>query len=150
MPGRGPAPKAPEQRRRRNNPERGEWTDLPEVDKPVLPDLPKRKSSEDDPVGKWHARTRAAWVAWRKDPATTQYGPAEIASAIELAYVFDAAVRGKEKMSEVRLREDRLGLSSKGKRDLRWRAPTETVAANDVPDEEAKPLTPVRRLRAVG
>lgn len=148
MPGHGPAPKAAEQRRRRNLPERGEWTDLPDVEKPILPDLPKRKPSEDDPVGKWHARTRAAWSAWRKDPATTQYGPAEVASAIELAWVFDAAVRGREKMSEVRLREDRLGLSSKGKRDLRWRAPTETVAQEE--PAEQKPLAPVRRLRAVG
>jgi hypothetical protein len=148
---RGPDPKPPEQRRRRNKPERGEWVELPAVNpkRRVLPALPKRRPSEEDPRGKWHARTRAAWKAWRDDPATTQYGPAEVASAIELAWIHDTSVRENERLaSEVRAREDRLGLSSKGKRDLRWRAPTETVAQEEPPDD-GEQLAPVRRLRAV-
>jgi hypothetical protein len=147
---RGPDPKPAEQRRRRNKPERGEWVELPAVDpkKPILPELPKRKPSEEDPAGKWHPRTRAVWKAWREDPAATQYGPAEIASAIELAWIHDRSVRENERLvNEVRAREDRLGLSSKGKRDLRWRAPTET-AAGEEPEDEAE-LAPVTRLRAV-
>lgn len=143
MAGRGPAPKPPEQRRRRNKPERGEWTDLPVVVEPVLPEIPSRARG----TGRWHPRTVRAWAAWRLDPATTQYGPAEISAAEELAFVHHDACCGDEKMSEVRLRMDALGLSAKGKRDLRWRAPTETAITE--PGEEQPKLAPVRRLRAV-
>jgi hypothetical protein len=118
MAGRGPAPKDPSQRRRGQAPGRGEWVDLPPLEKPVLPDLP--------PLGgrrKWSTRTLASWDAWRVDPATALYGPAEIAAAVELAYVMESMVRGEENAAEVRLRADGLGLTAKGKRDLRWRAP---------------------------
>jgi hypothetical protein len=112
----GPAPKDPSQRRRRNAPARGEWVDLPELDKPVLPDLPE---------GDWSKRTEDAWSRWRSDPATTQYSPAAISQAINLLYLYEGWVRGDEKYSEVRLTMDGLGLTPKGKRDLRWRAPEE-------------------------
>jgi hypothetical protein len=69
----------------------------------------------------WSARTLAAWEAWAADPVTGEYGPAEIAAAVELAYVMEDFVRGIERPNEVRLRMDGLGLTPKGKRDLRWR-----------------------------
>ena len=118
MAGRGPAPKPKEQRRNKSAPQRGEWVDLVPLTEPVLPELPDWPS---DSGRCWHPRTLATWSAWRDDPATSQYGPAEIAAAVELAYVHDAFVRGDEKAAEVRLRMDGLGLTSKGKRDLRWR-----------------------------
>lgn len=114
----GPAPKDPSQRRRRNAPARGEWVDLPELDKPVLPDLPD---------GDWSERTKDAWTRWRSDPATTQYSSAAISQAINLLYLYEGWVQGDEKYSEVRLTMDGLGLTPKGKRDLRWRAPQETT-----------------------
>jgi hypothetical protein len=142
MAGRGPAPKPKEQRRNRHVPSRGEWVDLPAVTVPVLPELPKRKRGS----GPWHPRTVAVWAAWRQDPASTQYGPAEIAAAIELAWLFEDNVRGERSApaSEVRQRMQALGLDAKGKRDLRWRtvAETETIAAQPK-------LAEVRRLRAV-
>lgn len=145
MAGRGPAPKDPAQRRRRNQPTRGEWVDLPALAKPVLPaKLPARGRG----AGNWSARTRAAWKAWREDPATGMYGPAELAAAIELAWLFEEAVRGKEKQSEVRLRMDGLGLTPKGKRDLRWRPPSERAEPDAAPDDAA-PTATVHRLRAV-
>jgi hypothetical protein len=49
------------------------------------------------------------------------HGPAEIAAAVELAYVMEEYVRGIERPNEVRLRMDGLGLTPKGKRDLRYR-----------------------------
>jgi hypothetical protein len=140
MAGRGPAPKDPGQRRRRNEPARGEWVELEALKGPVLPLLPKRGKGE----GSWSPRTRAVWAAWRADPATSQYGPAEVAAAVELAWIFEAAVRGEERASEVRLRMDGLGLSAKGKRDLRWRSPTEQK-----PSAAPVRLAEVRRLRAV-
>ena len=124
----GPAPA--ETRRRRNVPARGEWIDLPALDEPILPDLPRRAKG----AGAWSARTKAMWSGWRQDRATTQYGPGTIALAIQLAYLFEDYVRGNEKFSEVRLVMDGLGLTEKGKRDLRWRVPS---------DEE--PATPQRQ-----
>lgn len=143
----GPPPKDRDQRRRQNEPARGEWIDLSAVDldAPVLPELPKRPRG----TGKWHPRVVAAWAAWRSDPATTQYGPAEVAAAVELAWVMDDMVRGGAAtlVSAVQRRSDGLGLTAKGKRDLRWRPPI----SSEEPAETEKP-TPGdtrRRLRAV-
>jgi hypothetical protein len=113
----GPAPIDPARRRRRNAPGRGEWTDLPHLDVPVLPALPR---------GRWHPRTRRLWSAWCADPVTGTYGPADVAAAVELAYLVDHVAHGRERLwPEARLRMDGLGLTPKGRRDLRLRAPTE-------------------------
>jgi hypothetical protein len=148
MPGHGPPPKPPEQRRRRNAPERGDWIDLPPVTEPILPELPKRPRG----TGRWHPRTVAAWTAWRQDPATTQYGPAEIAAAVELAWVMDDMVRSGQAtlVTAVQRRMDTLGLTAKGKRDLRWRPPTEQPAAAAAPPPAPKAAGKGRgHLRAV-
>lgn len=133
MAGAGPAPA--ETRRRKNTPARGEWIDLPALDEPILPDLPRRAKG----AGAWSARTKAMWSGWRQDRATTQYGPGTIALAIQLAYLFEDYVRGNEKFSEVRLVMDGLGLTEKGKRDLRWR----------VARDEEQGTIPRRRVSAV-
>lgn len=152
MAGRGPAPKPEGQRRRQNVPERGEWADLPPLEAPVLPEL---DSSRD-----WHPRTTALWDAWRVDPASGMFGPAEIAAAVELAWLVDefatgnVRVEGEDRQAarervtpaELRLRMDGLGLTAKGKRDLRWRSTAEHAPA-DAPED--KPLADVHRLRAV-
>jgi len=135
----GPVPKDPGARRRQNVPARGEWVDLVPLEAPVLPVLPKRARN-----AKWSERTLMAWDAWRMDPVTGQYGPADVQAALELAHVMEEYVRGREKAAEVRLRMDGLGLSPKGKRDLRWRVPGEQVAGRPV-----SPPGEVRRLRAV-
>lgn len=133
MAGRGPAPK--QNRQRRNVPMRGDWIDLPELTESVLPDLPEHD---------WSERTELAWAAWREDPATTQYGPADIQGAIELAYLYEQWVRKPSAIlaGEIRQRQDRLGLNPKGKRDLRWRVkePAEVVE---------HPAAKERKLRAV-
>lgn len=137
MAGRGPAPKEASQRRRRNEPNRGEWIDLPAtVEKPVLPTLPRRPKG----MGPWSARTRSAWNQWRKDPATTQFGEADIASALDLAHLHNAWSRGEMRLApEIRLRMDGLGLTPKGKRDLRWRVPPpgELVRLEDEREQRA-------------
>jgi hypothetical protein len=117
MAGQGPAPQ--QNRQRAGAPARGDWTTLPaEVEKPVLPALPKRRKSE----GTWSARSRRAWEAWKRDPATTQFGPADIQSAVDVIYLYEEMARGQVKLApEIRLRLDGLGLTAKGKRDLRWR-----------------------------
>lgn len=119
MAGHGPAPKAPEERASLKVPERGDWVTLLPLTKPVLPPLPRRARGE----GEWSPRTRRMWDAWRKDWVTGAYGPAEIAWAIDLAYVYEDAVRAHRPpmWAEARQWMDRLGLTMKGKRDLRLR-----------------------------
>ena len=114
---RGPVPKQRGRRARRNLPARGDWTSLAPLDKPVLPGLPKRSRGD----GAWSSRTRRVWTAWRNDSVTGAYGPADIAMAIELAYLYEDAVRDPRpaRWSEARQWMDRLGLTMKGKRDLR-------------------------------
>ena len=134
MAGRGPAPKA--NRQRRNEPARGEWVDVAPPASPVLPELPE---------GDWHPRTIAAWDAWRIDPASSQYGPAEIQGALDLLYLYDEwAKNPSTKLAgEVRQWQDRLGLNPKGKRDLRWRV-SEPAEVHEMPAPKK-----TRRLRAV-
>lgn len=127
MPGRGPAPKAPEERASSRIPERGDWLTLPPLEKPVLPALPRRSKGE----GPWSVRTNRMWSAWRRDWVTGAYGEAELAMAVELAYVYEDAVRDSKptRWAEVRQWMDRLGLTMKGKRDLRLRLAITAAAA---------------------
>lgn len=122
--GNGPAPA--ENRRRRNEPARGDWVDLEPLAKPVLPTLPKNSPFKDDdgkPIP-WPARTKAVWKAWRADPVTSQYSPSDVEYALD-AIALHAKSPGS---NEIRLRMDALGLTPKGKRDLRWRVPDQAVA----------------------
>jgi hypothetical protein len=123
----GPAPKPQDQRRRYNQPARGEWVDLEPLEGPVLPEADEN----------WSPRAKRFWAAWRQDPVTSQYGPADLAAVWDLAENF--AGMGESTQTA---RMDRLGLTPKGKRDLRWRTPAEVAAAE-------KRGTKVRRLQVV-
>jgi len=120
MPGRGPAPKDASQRRRTNTPTRGEWTEVRAPAKPVIPTLAKAAPA---PSGGWPARSKAVWESWRQDPATTVWGPGDLAAAVELIYVHAGWVElGPASLAaEIRMRSEALGLSPKGKQDRRLR-----------------------------
>ncbi len=96
---------------------RGGWRVVDPLTSPVLPPMPDRTQAE----GPWSDRARASWEGMRADPATGIFGPPEIALAIELAYLIEDAVRSPKTslLTEIRLRRDSLGLTPKGKRDLR-------------------------------
>lgn len=129
MAGRGPAPKAPGQRRRRNEPGRGEWTDLEPLAKPVL-----RVASKE-----WPEHVRVLWAEWRSDPVTAVW------SSSSRAWAWATAARWDDfAPAEQRLRADGLGLTEKGRRDLRLRLPNEIEAGGGRPQ-----LAEVHRLRAV-
>lgn len=115
MAGRGPAPKPAGQRRRRNAPARGEWIELYPLDEPVVPEAAEH----------WTPEARRRWEVWRSDPVTSLWGPADTFAARELAEHFDVF-----NPSEQRLRMDGLGLTPKGKRDLRWRVVDDEAAAD--------------------
>lgn len=112
MAGSGPAPKFPEQRRNRNEKQRGEWVDIPAhgVDVPPMPD------------GAWSARSIAAWSSWWSDPAATQWTESQFDEVVVLLALTEEFWQGNyTRANEMRLRSDGLGLTQKGKRDLRWR-----------------------------
>jgi hypothetical protein len=139
--GRGFAPKPKDQRRNRTEPARGEWVDLGPLEAPVLPEL-----------AGLHERAQTLYEAWRLDPVTSTYGPSEIAAAVELAHLTDEFATGPDPgvkfqrvaPAELRQRMDGLGLTLKGKRDLRVRLVSD---AEDAP--AAAPAADVRALRAV-
>lgn len=141
MAGQGFAPKPKEQRRNRTEPARGEWVDLPPLDVPVLPE-----------VDGLCPRAQALYDAWRADPVTSTFGPSEVAAAVELARLHDEFESGGDpelkfqrvSPSELRLRMDGLGLTLKGKRDLRVRLVSVSAEV-----ETERPGAEVRRLRAV-
>lgn len=110
----GPAPKPASERANRTLPARGEWVDVAAPERPILPELP---------AGQWSDRTVAYWRGLQADPVTSTFGSAEIAQCVELAYLHMLALDSEKvsAWSELRQREDRLGLSLKGKRDLRFR-----------------------------
>ena len=136
MAGNGPAPQAV--RRRRNEPARGEWIDLPPLAKPVLGKLPARSRGEEP----WSKRARATWEAWRSDPVSAMWSPADLAYAWDTLGLYESP---KTLPSEIRLRMDGLGLTPKGKRDLRWRI---GEAAGDVPARAPRPAAAsARRTR---
>ena len=124
MAGRGPAPKPSSQRRRHGQPLRSEWVQLEPLVDPVLP--PAKRE--------WGDNAKRAWAAWRQDPVTAQWGPADVFFAMEICRLFDELPA-----SELRLRCDNVGVTPKGKRDLRWRTPEEA--------ETIAKQAPVRRLR---
>jgi hypothetical protein len=116
MAGHGPAPA--DTRRRANEPARGDWVDLHPLDKPVLSALPR---------GKWRAETRQAWEAWRKDPVTALWSPADVSFALDTIRLHNEM--NASTANEVRLRMDGLGLTPKGKQDRRWRVVTRQAPA---------------------
>lgn len=127
---RGPLPK--EARRRRNQPARGDWVELGPLEDPVVPDLPA------DVI--WRGETRLAWAAWWSDPVSAQWSPADVAYAGDTIRLHNDWLRSQ--MGELRQRMDALGLTPKGKKDLRWRIVDETVRREE-------PASTVRRLKAV-
>jgi hypothetical protein len=146
MAGRGPAPKSPEQRRRYGQPARGEWVDLEPFEGPPIlreydPDwatsvVITEAGATEVPTGV----RRQMWEAWRRSPVTTQYGVEDIAAIEELAAQF-YALPPAQRFAMM----DKLGLTPKGKRDLRWRTPNEVKTIRKA-EEKAN----VRKLRAVG
>lgn len=126
MAGTGPPPK--ENRRRQNEPGRGDWVELPALNPAKPPRLPAA------PRGGWAAGTKLAWKAWHTDGASTMWGPADRELVRQLAYLHHDletmdATHGKASLAgEIRQRLDGLGLTMKGKQDRRWRVVRDEVS----------------------
>jgi hypothetical protein len=92
----------------------------------VEPVLPRSEAG-------WSAVAVDLWNQWREDPVTSQYGPADVAAIRELARQYDNLMP-----AEQRQRMDGLGLTPKGKRDLRWRTPAEVATIARMPAKVSK------------
>lgn len=115
----GPPPK--QQRRRRNEPAAGEWITLPEGKRPGRrPALPKAKLT---------VETKEQWAEWWASPMAWMWSAAEVPALRRLLLLveqFNTALSATgmlEAVKEIRLQEDRFGLSPKGRQQLRWRLP---------------------------
>jgi hypothetical protein len=133
MAGIGAAAKQPGQRRRYNQPLRGEWVDLPPLSEPVLPVYPAQWVGE-------QVIPRYVWDLWRQDPVTSQWTPADLAVALEMGSRYYELAD-----SERRLIQTSLGLNAKGRRDLRWRTQLEAKQQVEANAKTAQ----LRRLRLV-
>jgi len=115
----GFAPKEPDQRRNRHEPKRGEWVDIPRIGTTDVPPCPR-----DNP------ETVRAWAAWWADPASSQWTQSDVDAVHDLARLHSEFSDGKLSYAgEIRLRSDGLGLTQKGKRDLRWKVATDDAPA---------------------
>lgn len=115
MPGiNGPAPKKPDQRRRRNKPAAGDWIQLP-IDgrKGPAPTLPKDLELSTT-THKW-------WKEIWRSPMATQWTDADVPALIELAILRNRFMVGSLQFAnEVRLRSDQFGLTPEGRQKRRW------------------------------
>jgi hypothetical protein len=118
----GPTPKDRSTRRRRNVPSGGEWIDLFPLEKPILQELGDEESS---------TRARETWEAWRQDPATSQWSPADIAFASDTLTLVELNEREPRSSlaAEIRLRLDGLGLTPKGRRNFAGGWPTPRLSS---------------------
>jgi hypothetical protein len=114
--GRGPLPKPPGARARRNR-KAGEatLTVIEDLDPPTLPnDVP------------WHPETLSWWLAIWASPAASQWDDGDTAGLLRLARLVDAyssataADQLARLSAEIRLVEERFGLSPAGRARLRW------------------------------
>lgn len=134
---RGPPPKDPSQRRRRNAPAAGEWVPAEGVGwqhgaVPAPPDGVLKAS-------------RDAWAAWMGAWFASHWTPEDLPGLRTVVRLYDQVERGEfQRASELRLQMDTYGITPKGQQDRRWRRPA-----------EEKPATPTRsaprsrRLKAV-
>jgi hypothetical protein len=115
-----PVPKDPAERRNTTKPSRGEWIDIDvaSIDEPILPKNPPAPR----PFVVWGTMAIVKWRQWRLDPVTTYWTKGDIAFAVATLELYN--LPGSDwtrNASEIRLREDRLALTPRGKRDLRFR-----------------------------
>lgn len=130
MPGRGPAPKAPGQRRSRHTPRRGEWQAVPGVGWKGTP-IPK------PPVGLLPS-SRRAWAVWFGAWFAAHWDPGDVPGLWITIRLFDEVERGRfQRVGELRLWAASYGITPAGQQERRWTRPEE-------PAEPAQPGEPRR------
>jgi hypothetical protein len=128
MPGHGPAPKPPGQRRGHSAPVRGEWRAVPGVgwQHGPIPPAPQGLTDESD----------AAWAAWMRSWVAAHWTEGDLPGLRITIQLHDQVQRGKyQRAGELRLWANGYGITPSGQQDRRW-APPEPV---DAPEAVSTP-----------
>lgn len=146
MAGHGPAPKKRANRTNHHAPLRGEWVTLPALpyrgEKPTLPRV----------KGGLLESTKRVWADWWDTPMAHMWNRSDWPVLVQLLLMIDRINRSLNSsefftgyasmVTESRLLRDALGLTEKGRRDLRWELPGESG-----PESEGPHLAAVVELR---
>lgn len=132
MAGRGPAPK-PAHLRQRTNSRPVTTIEAPagEIDVPAIPNPDGRE---------WHPLTVAAWEHAWQSPMSSQWLETDVDALGRLALLWDALYNGAiNVLAEMRLQEQRFGLSPLDRSRLQWE-----VARGEEADRKRRPEPPKR------
>jgi hypothetical protein len=88
------------------------------------------------------------WELWWKSPMAHMWTEADWPALLRMILILDGHV-SIEKLREVRIQEDRLGLSPKGRQGLRWRLAPGVVVDPPPPTPKAKSPASTRSLHLV-
>ncbi|MFD7646336.1 hypothetical protein ACFV5M_01540 [Streptomyces albidoflavus] len=137
MAGRGPAPKDPSKRRRRNAVE-PETVITPddELRGPELPEGVLGVNTKTGELVEWHPRTLAWWQTWRESPQAQTFTPTDWEFLIDTALMHHSMWdKGQWTLAaEVRLRAAKFGATPEDRARLKLK----------VDDPTARPSTPVQ------
>lgn len=132
MAGRGPAPKDPARRARRNaDPIAHVILERRDCPPPQLPDTIE-----------WHPRTRVWWQAWIDSAQAGQFAHTDWAFLLDTALIHNALWQGDYKLAaELRLRSAKFGATPEDRARLRWRT-------EDIPPEAMPAPAPGSRAKS--
>lgn len=136
MAGRGPAPKDPSQRRRRNA-DPVPTVELEADDELRGPDLPIDVLPKNE---QWHRRTREWWRTWRASPQAQTFTATDWDFLLDTALMHHAmwSAGRWEFASELRLRAAKFGATPEDRLRLRMKV-TDPAPAGKPAADEAKP-----------
>ena len=147
MGARGPAPKDPEKRRRRNKPKVDEITTLSasehSVDKPPMPSSYRVDGEGVKPL----AATRDWWATWETSPQAAVFVATDWQRLAMLVPVVDQYFRTGDIdfLKELRLQEQKLGATPEDRQRLKWRV--EPKAADPSPPDESASVSSIEERR---
>ena len=142
MAGRGPAPKDPSIRRRRNA-EPVPVTTVSPDEQLRGPNLPIDVLPDHD---QWHRRTQQWWLTWRRSPQAQMFTDTDWDFLLDTALMHHTMwTYGRwEFASELRLRVGKFGATPEDRLRLRLQ-----ITAEPVPESADKPASRYGHLRAV-
>ena len=121
MAGRGPAPKDPSSRRRKNAPARGDW-------QPSTTIGWQHGDTPDPPPGLSPAAIDA-WRTWMGSGFAAHWDPGDLPGLRVLIRLYDEVMAGRGTLAgELRLWADNSGVTPRGQQDRRWQPPADDQA----------------------
>lgn len=158
MAGMGPPPKPAALRQRKNKVVGGAVLPAAGVSKPA-PSLPDRECPCVDPaacghcegtgIQPWHPLVLERWAAVWASPMAAEFLDADVHGLFVLADLWDLYWRGdKDRAAEIRLQEQRFGLSSLDRRRLQWEVERVEQAQKRRPSGVSLPKMPTKDPRS--